>query len=70
MMRLNADIFRCLYLEHGVRAQGFFLRMTGYDRELARDLTQDLFMRLWQNGTVTIPANRSEHGCLPLHTTF
>ena len=47
MMRLNADIFRCLYLEHGVRAQGFFLRMTGYDRELARDLTQDLFMRLW-----------------------
>ena len=29
------------------RAQGFFLRMTGYDLELARDLTQDLFMRLW-----------------------
>lgn len=46
-MRLNADTFRSLYLEHAPRAQGFFLRMTGYDRELARDLTQDLFMRLW-----------------------
>jgi len=46
-MRLTADTFRNLYLEHGPRAQGFFLRMTGYDRELARDLTQDLFMRLW-----------------------
>lgn len=46
-MRLNAETFRSLYLEHGPRAQGFFLRMTGYDRELARDLTQDLFMRLW-----------------------
>ena len=46
-MRLSADTFRELYLEHGPRAQGFFLRMTGYDRELARDLTQDLFTRLW-----------------------
>ncbi len=46
-MRLTADTFRTLYLEHGPRAQGFFLRMTGFDRELARDLTQDLFMRLW-----------------------
>ena len=43
-MRLTADTFRSLYLEHGPRAQGFFLRMTGYDRELARDLTQDLFI--------------------------
>ncbi len=47
MMRLNADNFRRLYIEHGPRALGFFLRMTGYDQELARDLTQDLFMRLW-----------------------
>ncbi|MBR6370521.1 MAG: RNA polymerase sigma factor [Bacteroidaceae bacterium] len=46
-MKLTADTFRTLYLEHGQRAQGFFLRMTGFDRELARDLTQDLFMRLW-----------------------
>lgn len=46
-MRLTAETFRTLYLEHGPRAQGFFLRMTGFDRELARDLTQDLFMRLW-----------------------
>ena len=46
-MRLTAETFRTLYLEHGPRAQGFFLRMTGYDRELARDLTQDLFLRLW-----------------------
>lgn len=46
-MKLTADTFRTLYLEHGPRAQGFFLRMTGYDRELARDLTQDLFMRMW-----------------------
>lgn len=47
MMRLNAEVFRELYLEHGPRAQGFFLRMTGYNQELARDLTQDLFLRLW-----------------------
>ena len=46
-MRLTAETFRTLYLEHGPRAQGFFLRMTGFDRELARDLTQDLFLRLW-----------------------
>ena len=46
-MRLTADTFRSLYLEHGPRAQGFFLRMTGYNRELARDLTQDLFLRMW-----------------------
>lgn len=46
-MRLTAETFRTLYLEHGPRAQGFFLRMTGFDRELARDLTQDLFMRVW-----------------------
>lgn len=49
MMRLNAETFRALYLEYGPRAQGFFLRMTGYDRELARDLTQELFTRLWAN---------------------
>ena len=48
-MRLTADTFRTLYLEHGPRAQGFFLRMTGFDRELARDLTQDLFLRLWDS---------------------
>lgn len=48
-MRLTAETFRTLYLEHGPRAQGFFLRMTGFDRELARDLTQDLFMRLWDS---------------------
>lgn len=47
MMRLSAEYFRRLYLKHGPRAQGFFLRMTGYNRELARDLTQELFMRLW-----------------------
>jgi RNA polymerase sigma-70 factor (ECF subfamily) len=48
-MRLTAETFRTLYLEHGPRAQGFFLRMTGFDRELARDLTQDLFLRLWDS---------------------
>lgn len=48
-MRLTAETFRTLYLEHGLRAQGFFLRMTGFDRELARDLTQDLFLRLWDS---------------------
>ena len=57
-MRLTADTFRSLYLEHGPRAQGFFLRMTGYDRELARDLTQDLFMRLW-SARESYDANRS-----------
>lgn len=55
MMRLSAETFRSLYLEHGPRAQGFFMRMTGYDRELARDLTQDLFMRLW--------ASRDSYDC-------
>ena len=48
-MRLTAETFRTLYLEHGPRAQGFFLRMTGFARELARDLTQDLFLRLWDS---------------------
>ncbi len=48
-MRLTAETFRTLYLEHGPRAQGFFLRMTGFDRKLARDLTQDLFLRLWDS---------------------
>ena len=42
-MRLTADTFRALYLEYGPRAQGFFMRMTGYDIELSRDL----FTRLW-----------------------
>ena len=53
-MRLTADTFRSLYLEYGPRAQGFFMRMTGYDIDLSRDLTQDLFMRLFNRRIATV----------------
>lgn len=49
MQRLNADTFDELYRTYGRRAQGFFLRMTGYDRPLAEDLTQELFTRIWEH---------------------
>lgn len=49
IMRLNADTFNVLYQKHAARAEGFFLRMTGYDRCLAQDLTQELFTRLWEH---------------------
>ena len=48
-MRLSAEQFRNLYLEHGRRAQGFFMRMMGYDVQLARDMVQDLFTRIWEH---------------------
>lgn len=48
-MRLTAEQFRTLYLEHGRRAQGFFMRMMGYDVQLARDMAQDLFTRIWEH---------------------
>ena len=48
-MRLTAEQFRTLYLEHGPRAQGFFMRMMGYDVQLARDMVQDLFTRIWEH---------------------
>ena len=48
-MRLSAEQFRDLYLEHGRRAQGFFMRMMGYDVQLARDMVQDLFTRIWEH---------------------
>jgi len=48
-MRLTAEQFRTLYLEHGRRAQGFFMRMMGYDVQLARDMVQDLFTRIWEH---------------------
>ena len=48
-MRLTAEQFRNLYLEHGRRAQGFFMRMMGYDVQLARDMVQDLFTRIWEH---------------------
>ena len=48
-MRLSAEQFRTLYLEHGRRAQGFFMRMMGYDVQLARDMVQDLFTRIWEH---------------------
>ena len=48
-MRLTAEQFQTLYLEHGRRAQGFFMRMMGYDAQLARDMVQDLFTRIWEH---------------------
>ena len=48
-MRLTSEQFRALYLEHGRRAQGFFMRMMGYDAQLARDMVQDLFTRIWEH---------------------
>lgn len=48
-MRLTAEQFRTLYLEHGRRAQGFFMRMMGYDVQIARDMVQDLFTRIWEH---------------------
>ena len=48
-MRLTAEQFQTLYLEHGRRAQGFFMRMMGYDVQLARDMVQDLFTRIWEH---------------------
>lgn len=49
MPKLTAEQFDSLYRHHGRRAQGFFLRMTGYDRPLAEDLTQELFTRIWEH---------------------
>lgn len=49
MPKLTAEQFDSLYRHHGRRAQGFFLRMTGYDRSLAEDLTQELFTRIWEH---------------------
>ena len=48
-MRLSAEQFRTLYLEHGPRAQGFFMRMMGYNVQVARDMVQDLFTRIWEH---------------------
>ena len=48
-MRLTAEQFRTLYLEHGPRAQGFFMRMMGYDVQLAKDMVQELFTRIWEH---------------------
>ena len=48
-MKLTAEQFRTLYLAHGRRAQGFFMRMMGYDVQLSRDMVQDLFTRIWEH---------------------
>ena len=36
-----------LYRRHARRLMGFFFRQTGKDEDLAADLMQDAFMRLW-----------------------
>ena len=46
---LDRAAFESLYQRHGRRAKGFFLRMMDYDEALADDLTQDLFLRVWQH---------------------
>ena len=56
MTRLNAEDFNRLYTAYARRAQGFFLRMTGYDPALAEDLTQELFTRLWEHRDSFDPA--------------
>lgn len=57
MTRLTADDFNRLYTAYARRAQGFFLRMTGYDQALAEDLTQELFTRLWEHRDAYDPAH-------------
>lgn len=46
---LDRTAFEALYQRHGRRAKGFFLRMMDYDEPLADDLTQELFLRVWQH---------------------
>ncbi|TAL85031.1 MAG: sigma-70 family RNA polymerase sigma factor [Rhodanobacter sp.] len=42
------DAFQRLYQAHVGRIHGALLRLTGYDRARAEDLTQEAFVRAWQ----------------------
>lgn len=43
----DADAFRTLYEEHGGRVFALCLRLSG-DRAAAEELTQDVFVRVWE----------------------
>ncbi len=43
----DADAFRMLYEEHGGRVYALCLRLSG-DRAAAEELTQDVFVRVWE----------------------
>ena len=43
----DVDAFEALYREHAGRVYGLCLRLTA-DRAMARDLTQDVFVRAWE----------------------
>ena len=44
----NQEAFRQLYERHARRLQGFFLRMLAYDEEKAKDFTQELFIKVYE----------------------
>lgn len=52
LVRLKADerAFDELYRRYARLLQGFFFRRTGGNNDLAADLMQDVFMRVWQTG--------------------
>lgn len=47
----NYAAFDELFKRYATLLQNFFYRRTGGDSELSNDLTQDLFMRLWNDST-------------------
>lgn len=44
----NQEAFHQLYERHARRLQGFFLRMLAYDEEKAKDFTQELFIKVYE----------------------
>lgn len=44
----DAGAFEALYRRHAARVHGVVLRLVGYHRARAEDLTQDAFVRAWQ----------------------
>lgn len=46
--RGDHEAFRQLYERHARRLQGFFLRMLAYDEEKAKDFTQELFIKVYE----------------------
>ena len=44
----DATAFEALYRRHAARVHGVILRLVGYHRARAEDLTQDAFVRAWQ----------------------
>jgi RNA polymerase sigma-70 factor (ECF subfamily) len=47
-MRGSVAAFEALYRRHAPRVFGVLLRLAGYDRARAEDLTQDAFLQAWR----------------------